>query len=98
MNLEDVWLVRRSNRDRQGENELSSSSRSRGKPRQCFNPLDPKNEHYTPIITSPARILMAINQHHALQWPKSSEKDPQLLIIFVGMTESMCITPIDAAN
>ncbi|KAL0448593.1 UNVERIFIED_CONTAM: hypothetical protein Slati_1415700 [Sesamum latifolium] len=53
MNLEDAWLVRKSNRDRRRENELFSSSRN--------NPLDPKNKHYTQLITSPARILMAVN-------------------------------------
>ncbi|KAL0445514.1 UNVERIFIED_CONTAM: hypothetical protein Slati_1679300 [Sesamum latifolium] len=52
MNLEDAWLVRRSSRDSRRENELSSSNRNKGQPRGCFSPLDPKNEHYTPFITT----------------------------------------------
>ncbi|KAL0448172.1 UNVERIFIED_CONTAM: hypothetical protein Slati_1945100 [Sesamum latifolium] len=78
MNLEDAWLVRRSRSDSRRENEMSSSRRSWGELERHFNPLDPKNEHHTPLITSPARILVKIDQHPSLQWPKGSEKGPQL--------------------
>ncbi|KAK4380794.1 hypothetical protein Sango_3029600 [Sesamum angolense] len=32
-----------------------------GEPERGFNPLNPKNDHFTSLITSSARMLMAIN-------------------------------------
>ncbi|KAL0313041.1 UNVERIFIED_CONTAM: hypothetical protein Sradi_5703400 [Sesamum radiatum] len=74
MNLEDAWLVEQNDCDKRKENELPSTRRTRGEPQGHFNPMDPKNEHYTPLITSPARMLMETYQLLALQWAKGSEE------------------------
>ncbi|KAL0366699.1 UNVERIFIED_CONTAM: hypothetical protein Sradi_3560000 [Sesamum radiatum] len=78
MNLEDAWLVKGSNHYTWKENELPSSRRNMREFREHFDPFDPKNEHYTPLITNPARMLMVIDRlrHPALQWSKGSEEGP----------------------
>ncbi|KAL0395391.1 UNVERIFIED_CONTAM: hypothetical protein Slati_4505300 [Sesamum latifolium] len=78
MNLEDAWLVKNNEKDRKKENESVAPRRARGDSQGRFNPLDPKNDQYTPLITSPARILMAIDRLPALQWPKGAEEGPLL--------------------
>ncbi|KAL2223646.1 UNVERIFIED_CONTAM: hypothetical protein Sindi_2933400, partial [Sesamum indicum] len=70
MNLEDAWLVKKYGRDKRKEGNSLSTHRAKGEPRDQFNPLDSKNDHYTPPVTSLARMLMAIDRHPALQWPK----------------------------
>ncbi|KAL0325378.1 UNVERIFIED_CONTAM: hypothetical protein Sradi_5107100 [Sesamum radiatum] len=69
INLEDTWLVKKNSHDKRKASELPFSYRGRGESRGRFNPLNPKQEHYTLLITNLARMLMAIDQHLALQWP-----------------------------
>ncbi|KAL0457620.1 UNVERIFIED_CONTAM: hypothetical protein Slati_0389200 [Sesamum latifolium] len=77
MNFEDAWLEKKNGCDKRKERE-QSARRSTGEPRGCFNPLNPKNDHYAPLITSLTRILMAIDRFPAPQWPKGSEEGHQL--------------------
>ncbi|KAL0440570.1 UNVERIFIED_CONTAM: hypothetical protein Slati_2540000 [Sesamum latifolium] len=74
MNLEDAWSVKKNGKDMKTENESGAPHRTRGDSRGHFNPLDPKNDHYTPLITSPARMLMVIDKLPALQWPKGADE------------------------
>ncbi|KAL0285657.1 UNVERIFIED_CONTAM: hypothetical protein Sangu_2768300 [Sesamum angustifolium] len=92
-----ILEVRRSSCDRCRVNKLSSSTRSRGEPRGRFNPLDLKCEQYTPLITSTARILMAIYQH-LCSGIKAQRKVPNFQNIFAGFTESMGMTLINVAS
>ncbi|KAL0305157.1 UNVERIFIED_CONTAM: hypothetical protein Scaly_2994200 [Sesamum calycinum] len=70
MNLEDAWLVKKNRRDKRKEREPSSTHKPRGEQGGRFNPLDPKNDHYTPLITSPTKMLMIIDRLPTLQWLK----------------------------
>ncbi|KAL0463059.1 UNVERIFIED_CONTAM: hypothetical protein Slati_0193500 [Sesamum latifolium] len=78
MNLEDARSTIKSGRDTRKENKPETQRRPRRDTQGCFNPWDPKNDHCTPLITSPARVLMAIDMLRALQWPKGAEEGPSL--------------------
>ncbi|KAL0433114.1 UNVERIFIED_CONTAM: hypothetical protein Slati_2645700 [Sesamum latifolium] len=79
MNLEDARSVIKSGKDRRRESEPNTPRRSRRDTQGRCNPRDPKNNHYTPLKTSPARMLLAIDRLPALQWPKGTEERPSLL-------------------
>ncbi|KAL0434018.1 UNVERIFIED_CONTAM: hypothetical protein Slati_2736100 [Sesamum latifolium] len=74
MNLEDARSTIKSGRDRRKENETEAQRRPRRDTQGHFNPWDPKNNHYTPLITSPTRMLTTIDKLPALQWPKGANE------------------------
>ncbi|KAL0431261.1 UNVERIFIED_CONTAM: hypothetical protein Sradi_0752100 [Sesamum radiatum] len=78
INLEDAQLKKDNKREKMRDTEGPSSHNSRGNPEDDFNTLTPKSKHLTPLITSPARMLMVMDRFLALQWSKGSEVGPQL--------------------